>query len=438
MPHRIDLSRRHFLRAGAVSLGISTSGWFGRLAQAAGNDPKRKRACILLWLNGGPATIDLWDLKPGHDNGGPFKEAKTKSPDLRISEHLPELAAKWGDRLGVVRSLSTREGDHERAVYLMRTGVVPNPSLQYPTLGSLLSKELGDPAAELPNFVSIGPRQFFGANASSSGFLGPKYAPLMIGEGFGRSNDLKQIDQLLKVQNIERPKEVDPAHATARLEMLRSVQDDFAAGRPGAATASHTQAYESATRLMLSDAGKVFDLSAEKAELRETYGKNLFGQGCLLARRLVERGVPFVEVTLDGWDTHTNNFDQVKQMSGDLDKGWSSLMADLKDRGLLDSTTIVCAGEFGRTPRINPNSGRDHYPTAWSAVIAGGGVKGGRAYGKTSADGTTVEEDKVSTADFLATVCKAVGVDPDKQNMSNIGRPIRIVDKGTPIGDLLA
>src|SRR5262245_7568753 len=225
---RTDLWRRHFLRVGAVSLAVSTSGWFGRLAAPGEYDPRRKRPCIVLWLSGRPATIDLWDLKPGHDNGGPFKEAKTKAPDLRISEHLPKLAADWGDRLGVVRSLSTREGDHERAVYLMRTGVVPNPSLQYPTLGSLLSKELGDPAAELPNFVSIGPRRFFGLDANSPGFLGPKYAPLNVGEAFGRMNDLKQIDQALKVQNVERPKEVDPTHEAARLELLRSVQDEFA------------------------------------------------------------------------------------------------------------------------------------------------------------------------------------------------------------------
>ncbi|HEY2784668.1 MAG TPA: DUF1501 domain-containing protein [Fimbriiglobus sp.] len=438
MSFRTDLSRRHFLRTGAVSLAVSTSGWFGRLATAAEGDPKRKRACILLWLNGGPATIDLWDLKPGHENGGPFRETKTKSRDLRISEHLSKLA-EWGDRLGVVRSLSTREGDHERAVYLMRTGVVPNPSLQYPTLGSLLSKELGDPAAELPNFVSIGPQRFFGFNSNSPGFLGPKYAPLMVGDGPRQGfADFKQLDKYLKVQNIERPTEVDAVHGTARLELLRSMQDDFAVYHPGPITASHTQAYESATRLMLSDAGRAFDLSKEKNELREKYGKTLFGQGCLLARRLVEKGVPFVEVTLDGWDTHANNFDLVKKMSGELALGWSSLMADLKDRGLLDTTTIVCAGEFGRTPRINPQSGRDHFPSAWSAVIAGGGIKGGQAYGRTSADGVSVEENKVSTADFLATVCKAVDVDPDKQNMSNIGRPIRIVDHGTPIADLLS
>src|SRR5262245_43160835 len=319
---RTDLWRRHFLRVGAVSLAVSTSGWFGRLAAPGEYDPRRKRPCIVLWLSGRPATIDLWDLKPGHDNGGPFKEAKTKSPDLRISEHLSKLAADWGDRLAVVRSLSTREGDHERAVYLMRTGVVPNPSLQYPTLRSLLSKELGDPAAELPNFVSIGPRQFFGIDATSPGFLGPKYAPLMVGDGPRQGfTEFNQIDERLKVQNVGRPNEVDPAHGTARLELLRNVQDEFAAGRPGAITASHTQAYEAATRLMLSDAGKAFDLTTEKKELREKYGKSLFGQGCLLARRLVEKGVPFVEITLDGWDTHNDNFDQVKRTSGELDLG---------------------------------------------------------------------------------------------------------------------
>ena len=228
-------------------------------------------------------------------------------------------------------------------------------------------------------------------------------------------------------------------HADARFDLLRQMQEEFASARPGAVSASHASAYDRAARLMQSASAKAFDLSEEKKELRDRYGRTMFGQGCLLARRLVERGVPFVEVTLGNWDTHNNNFDQVKNLCGNLDKGWSALMHDLKDRGLLDSTLIVWMGEFGRTPRINGQRGRDHYPNAWATVLAGGGIKGGQAVGKTSRDGTTVEERPVSTVDLLGTVCQALGVDSEKQNLSNVGRPIRIVDKtAKPVTEVVA
>ena len=221
--------------------------------------------------------------------------------------------------------------------------------------------------------------------------------------------------------------------------MLREMQEDFAAERPGEISKSHAAAYDRAIRLMQSAGGKVFDLSEEKDAIRDKYGRNLFGQGCLLARRLVERGVSFVEVTLGNWDTHNNNFDQVKNLCGTLDAAWASLMDDLKDRGLLDTTTIVWMGEFGRTPKINQQKGRDHFPNAWSTVLAGGGLKGGQAIGKTSKDGTTVEERLTSTRDMLATLCSALGIDYSKTNPSNVGRPIRIVDKPcTPVAEVLA
>jgi len=190
---------------------------------------------------------------------------------------------------------------------------------------------------------------------------------------------------------------------------------------------------------MRSDAAKAFELKDESEKLRDAYGRNQFGQGCLLARRLVEAGVPFVEVTLDGWDTHNQNFDAVKRLSGALDPAWATLMEDLNARGLLDTTLVVWMGEFGRTPKINGQQGRDHFPRAWSTVLGGGGIKGGQAVGKTSADGTTVEEREVPVPDFLATVCHALGIDPLKQNQSNVGRPIRIVDKvAKPIQEALA
>jgi uncharacterized protein (DUF1501 family) len=197
--------------------------------------------------------------------------------------------------------------------------------------------------------------------------------------------------------------------------------------------------------MMKSESARAFKLEEENDKLRERYGKNLFGQGCLLARRLVERGVPFVEVTLanapgapGGWDTHNNNFDGVKSLCSILDPAWATLMDDLKQRGLLETTTVVWMGEFGRTPRINQGRGRDHFPNAWSVVVGGGGIKGGQTVGRTSPDGMSVEDRKVSTPDLLATMCKAVGIDPMKQNLSNVGRPIRIVDKSArPITEIL-
>ena len=428
-----NMHRRHLLRVGAVGLGVGVSGWFRTLARAAENSPQRKRACILLWMNGGPATIDLWDLKPGHENGGPYKEIQTSAPGLKIGEHLPEVA-KFGDKMAVLRGMSTKEGDHARATYQMRTGNLPLGGIQFPSLGGLVSKEIGDPKSELPNFVSIAPQRFFNSDAFGPGFLGPNYAPLIVGDGvFQAEGQMIDVDRTLQVQNLDRPKEVRKDHADARLELLRRMHDDFAATHPTPISAGHTSAYDRATRLMQSDAGKVFDLGQEKAETRDRYGRSLFGQGCLLARRLVERGVPFVEVNLGNWDTHQNNFDLVKNLCGTLDKGWAALMGDLKDRGLLDSTLVVWMGEFGRTPRINGGRGRDHYPNAWSTVLAGGGIKGGQAVGKTSKDGTTVEDRPTTTTDLLATACAALGIDHTKQNMSNVGRPIAIVDKGASV-----
>ena len=248
------------------------------------------------------------------------------------------------------------------------------------------------------------------------------------------------------MQNLEPPRDVPADHLDARIGLLQDMEKgDFAESRPGAA-ASHLSAYDKAVRLMRSDAGRAFNLEDEKDATRDAYGRNLFGQGCLLARRLVERGVPFIEVALGGlnggalgWDTHTNNFDTVKGLSGVLDAAWAALMGDLKDRGLLDTTLIVWMGEFGRTPQINPQQGRDHFPNGWSTVLAGGGVKGGQVVGKTGANGGVVEERPVTVPDFLATVCLALGVDPLKQNESNVGRPIRIVDKSAnPIKEVLA
>ncbi|OWK34993.1 hypothetical protein FRUB_09835 [Fimbriiglobus ruber] len=406
---------------------LGASGWLPALAADAARNPSRKRSCIVLWMNGGPSTIDLFDLKPGHKNGGPLKEIATNVPGLRVSELLPKVA-RLADHLAVIRSMSTKEGDHGRAAFIMRTGNLPLGAIQFPGFGALVAKELDDPAADLPGYVRICPplrERAFGLG-TGAGFLGPRYTPLAIGES--DRADVSAAD-LLRVPNLERAAGVNGAEYAERLDLLAEVDRVFATDRAGELPGAHRGAAERAERLMRPDAARAFQLDDEPAAARDRYGRTPFGQGCLLARRLVERGVPFVEVGLDGWDTHNQNFDALHRLTPALDSGWSSLLLDLKDRGLLATTTVVWAGEFGRTPSINTGNGRDHYPKAWSTVIAGGGVKGGLAAGRTSADGTEVEERAVSVPDFLATICRALGIDPLKQNLSNVGRPIRIVDK---------
>ena len=448
---RSRLSRRDWLRFGAAgAIGCSFSGWMESLAAAAADNPQRKRSCILLWMNGGPSQLDTFDMKPGHDNGGQFKEIATAVPGIRISEHLPKVARQM-DKMALIRSMSTKEADHGRATYQMRTGHVPGGPVQYPTLGSLFSKEMERPGAELPNFVSIAPYRFFSPAAYTAGFLGPQYAPLIVGEGQqalipipGRPQP--NYEDTLKVQDLDLPEGVAPQRAVARVGLLDEMEKDFLAKRSALPAQSRRSAYQRAVTLMRSAATKAFDLDEEPKELRDRYGRTLFGQGCLLARRLVERGVPFVEVSLAtvgnlalGWDTHLNNFDGVRQLCEVLDPGWATLMEDLKARGLLDSTLIVWMGEFGRTPKINPQRGRDHWANSWTSVLAGGGIKGGQVVGRTSADGTTVEERPVAVADLMATVGTALGIDVTKNNNSNVGRPIRIVDAAAkPIQEVLA
>ncbi|HEX5497957.1 MAG TPA: DUF1501 domain-containing protein, partial [Thermomicrobiales bacterium] len=300
--------------------------------------------------------------------------------------------------------------------------------------GALLAKELGEASVDLPGYVSIvPPNPGLGSLAfASSGFLGPRYAPLVLGSPDARDESVS-VDEILKVPNLDRPAAVASEQAAARLELLRQFDLEFGRGRAGVVTSGHRAAVERAARMMSPAAAAAFDLKSEPAKLREAYGATPFGQGCLLARRLVERGVPFVEVTLDGWDSHIDNFGTVARLGGLLDQGWSALMVDLEQRGLLDSTVILCMGEFGRTPRINSANGRDHFPSAWAVALAGGGIHGGQAIGRTSDDGTTVEERPLRTVDLLATVCQALGIDHRKQNISNVGRPIRIVDKDAQI-----
>ena len=444
-----SFSRRDWMRLMSAGFaGVSASGWLERFANAAAPPAVRKKSCILLWMNGGPSQLDTLDPKPGHKNGGPIKAIPTAVPGISISDNLP-LVAKQMKRMALVRSMVTKEADHSRATYVLRTGRVPGGPIQYPAFGSVVSRELDAASAELPGFVSIAPMRLFSGAAFSPGFLGPRFAPLIVAESDIYNFNPSQTDAAaaLKVQDLDRPGHVDRKREDARLGLLDDFESDFLADRAGPASQSHRTAYQRAVAMMRSTAVKAFDLKEEPAKLRDRYGRNLFGQGCLLARRLVERGVPFVEVTLSsapgaqgiGWDTHQNNFTAVKSLCGVLDPAWSTLIDDLAEKGLLDSTLIVWMGEFGRTPRINNNTGRDHWASSWSTALAGGGIKGGQVIGKTSADGMEVTDRPVSVIDLLATVGQTLGLDVSKTNNSNVGRPIRLVDVGAkPIQEVLS
>jgi hypothetical protein len=431
------LSRREAFRVSLASaLGVSFSGWLPRLAAAAGEEIKKQgKSCILLWMNGGPSQTDTLDLKVGHANGGPFKEADTPVPGLKISEHLPGVAKEMKD-IALIRSLSTREGEHGLATQLMLTGYrAQGAAVRYPSLGSLLSKELGSDESDLPNFVSLSANRM-----SDAGFLGPNYSPLMVS---GASNDPNNRANLA-LDDLSPPRGRDTATQKNQFDVLRFLQGEFE-GNKSDALKAHKASYSKAMRMVETQARKAFDLTSEPEALRDAYGRNRFGQGCMLARRLVERGVAFVEVALAasptspaGWDTHADNFNQVKGLSQVLDPAWSTLVKDLRDRGLLESTLVVWMGEFGRTPNINPNGGRDHFPNAWSVALGGAGIKGGQAIGDTGKDGMEVKDRPVSVGDFYATICKSLGLDPAHENHTPEGRPITFVDKGgKPIPELV-
>jgi hypothetical protein len=426
------------LGMGLGLMGSSCASWVPALAAKLAEDTSKKRHCILLWMSGGPSQTDTFDMKPGHANGGEFKEIATKTPGLRFSEHLSKLS-EHADRLAVIRSLTTKEGDHVRGTHLVRTGHPPMGGVEYPSICCSLAKELESSTNPLPNYVSVAPPQQISPAAFGPGFLGPKYAAAVVAgsQGAGGGMAAKTLADL-KLENIEPPGGVTPAQQSRRMEIWNAMEKKFLAGNNAAAFSVHQGTYKKAVEMMRPEVRAAFNLADESDEVRKRYGTGLFGQGCLLARRLIERGVPFVEVALGeglAWDTHLDNFKRVKELSVELDAGWATLMTELSDRRLLDSTTIIWMGEFGRTPAINGNAGRDHFPTAWSCVLGGGGIKGGQAYGRTSADGMQVEENPTQIGDVLATLCSALGVPPDSENLA-LDRPIKIAE-GKPIDALL-
>jgi uncharacterized protein (DUF1501 family) len=413
-----DFDRRRFLQLSAAGVATTAmSGWMRVLAdnaKAATPTGTKHKSCILLWMEGGMSHKDTFDLKPDSKGAGEFKPIKTAAEGVEISEHLPKVAGLMNHGV-LVRGMSTPEGAHPRAKYHLHTGYREGQGgLNYPSLGALVAKEIGAADAAIPNFVSIGNRSY------GSGFIGPKYQPLLVQDPTKGVEDLKAA--------------VSEQKFDSRAGLLEQMEKAFYHEYQAAAAVDHKTTFDRAVKLMRSKEAKAFDLSAEPAKAKEAYGTGKFAEGVLMARRLVEIGVPFVEVTLGGWDTHENNFERVKALSAQTDAAVSALLTDLKDRGLLDSTLIVWMGEFGRTPNLNNRGagkpGRDHYPKAWSLAMFGGGIKGGRVIGQTDKEGATVAERPVGTTDFLATVCEVLGVDHTKENEAASGRPIRIVDKG--------
>jgi uncharacterized protein (DUF1501 family) len=416
--------RRRFLAAGAASFfGLLVTRALGMREGRADAAPAvaapAASACIVLWLNGGPSHIDTFDPKPGTAVGGPFKAIKTRVPSIQLSQHLPRLADS-ADKIAIVRGMSSREGSHQRGRYLLHTGYAPNPTVVHPALGAWVSSKLGDPNSDIPAFVSIG------GPSAAGGILGVQNGPFVV------------LEAGALPQNASYAPGVGDARFARRRAGLEMLEQRFARETGDVKVEGREQVYAKAERLMASAHIQAFDLSGEPAAARAAYGDSDFGRGCMTARRLVEAGVKFVEVQLDGWDTHKDNFNRTTALMAQLDPALSALLHDLDQRKMLGRTLIVCLGEFGRTPKINGNEGRDHFPDAWSALLAGGGVRGGYAHGQTDADGSKVVSGSVTVPNLFATVATQLGLNPDESAMSPIGRPIGLTDSGTPVKELLA
>lgn len=411
---RTGLRRRRVLQS--IGAGVAGLGFRDLLASEAAALRRRGKAMILLWMQGGPSQFETLDPRPGHVNGGPTQAIATSVPGIRIAENLPQVASHIDD-FAIIRSMTNKEGSHPRATYQLHTGYVPSGSVKHPSFGSCVAQQISDPECELPSFVSIGATQ-------GAGFLGMDYEPFVV------------TRPGLMPENVSLA--VSRDRFARRSQLLDQLTGEF--GKSGSAdlAATHQSLYTKATHLVLTPETQAFDISQESAALQQQYGDSNFGKGCLLARRLIERGVTFVEVRSGNWDTHRDNFEQVARNCAEVDPATSMLVRDLKDRGMLDDTIVVWMGEFGRTPRINPNEGRDHYPRVFSMMMAGGGVRGGQIIGAATADGSDVAQDPVTVADLFRTICSSLRVNADHQNMSPLGRPMKIVDGGQVIPGILA
>ena len=414
-------TRRAFLRrlglgAGAIGLG----GGLWTLGRAlAGTEPafERRGAIITLWLDGGPSQLETFDPHPGKAIAHGTSSIATAAPGIELAAGFEALAEQMQD-VSLVRSLVSKEGDHERATTYLKSGYRPNPALIHPSLGALVCSELPVEGVEIPRHVSILPSAW----PARGGFLGPGLDAFLTGDPASPLPDLRSP--------------VGPERTEARHEDLAFVEAQFAAGREAEVAATrHREAVAKARTMMGSAQLAAFDIDEEPKAVRERYGDTPFGRGCLAARRLVEAGVRSVEVTLGGWDTHANNHELVAELVQTLDPAFAALIADLRERDLLASTVVLCGGEFGRTPRLNRLEGRDHWPQAFSWAIAGGGLRGGQVIGSSDPEGGRQVVDPRAIEDLHATALVALGIDPETELVTPDGRPVKL-SEGTPITEL--
>lgn len=409
------LSRRGFLhRTSTVALTGGVFGFRDRLELQASELRKQGRAMILLWMSGGPSQFETFDPKPGTENGGPTEAIATSVSGIRIAKGWEQTARVMGD-IALIRSMTNKEGNHQRATYQLHTGYIPSGSVKHPNFAANVAKELASPESDLPHVVSVGVTQ-------GAGFLGVDYEPFLV-------RDAGKLPENVAVGVPEK-------RFRRQLEVLSRLEDEFATRVGTQPVIAHRGIYEKASRMALSSNTAAFEIRSEPESLQRQYGETAFGRGCLLARRLVEAGVTCVEVRSNGWDTHQDNFTETSRLAGEVDPALATLITDLKQRGLLETTVVLCIGEFGRTPRITPRIGRDHYPRVFSAAVAGGGIRGGQVIGSSTADGTAIADRPVNVNDLLTSVCTALRVDSVRENLSPQGRPIKIVDGGEIVREL--
>ncbi|HWG42283.1 MAG TPA: DUF1501 domain-containing protein [Gemmataceae bacterium] len=389
-----------------------------RAAEAPAERGRPAQSIIMLWLQGGPSQLETFDPHPGTAIAGGTTAIRTAMKGVQLATGLERTAAELGS-IALVRSMVSKEGDHERGTYTMKTGFRPDPTIIHPSIGAVCCHELPVAGTDIPRHVSILPGQW----PARGGFLGESHDAFKTGDPAGEVPDT--------VSHLARERE------EKRLKHLDVVESAFARGRRGRVEATrHAETVARARKMMSSEQLKAFDVSREPLALRRAYGDTPFGRGCLAARRLIEVGVRCVEVTLDGWDTHANNHALHRQRLTILDPAYSTLLRDLRERGLLERTVVLCTGEFGRTPSINPLGGRDHWPNGFSLALAGGGIRGGQVIGETDPEGKKTPTKPVSVGDLHATILTAVGIDPKKVNQTPIGRTVRFAE-GTPIAGLL-
>lgn len=408
-----DHMSRRALMTGA--LGVAGGGvvmnWGGLTQTALAEAVKReKKHCIYLFMNGGCSQFETFDMKVGRPTGGPFRPISTNVPGTQICELMPKMSQQM-DQIAVIRSMRTSQVDHPGGIYLMHTGYSPTANVRFPEFGAIVAKYQGQEQTDLPNFIKI-----FGHGDAGAGFLGPRYQP------FGLSPDA----QLPTFSSSA----MAPDKELRRHEVRQFLEDQFAANHKSEVAKMHREAYEAARRL--GSAKEVFKIDSEWEKYRELYGDSAMGRRMLLARRLVEAGVPFIEVGQSSYDTHGDNFTGHKGLLPPMEHAWAGLITDLKHRGLYDKTLIVWAGEIGRTPSINNRAGRDHYVRAWSTALCGCGIKGGLVYGSTDEDGVDVKDNQVTEGDFFATIYQALSIDPKIENYTGV-RPIPLAPFGSKV-----